>query len=329
MGVTMPVCQIALSTTDLMRALHWYQRTFDWSVSRAKVEHEGETWARVPGLPEAKFSVAWMVEQRPFFELEVFEFERPRMRLQRLDALPSDIGYSRLGLQVPNWDALLERLACTGGSFLSAPLGTRGERRVCMRDPEGVLLELIEAPTGAERPHAHATLATVRSITLSVGNLDKAARFWSDALGLPEERGPRLHEQEHERLWGLPGAQCSSLVFNAGSGFLVELVQYTQPAGRNRPAGYLLSDQGILNVALGTTDRAQFEAVFTRAEGAGYRPCSKPWTLANVATVVYLQDGQGFTVELMCVEPHALGRMGFRSDQKCAPTLTPYVLGSP
>jgi hypothetical protein len=51
MSVTMPVCQIALSGTDLMRTLHWYQRTFDWTVSRTKVEHEGETWARVPGLP--------------------------------------------------------------------------------------------------------------------------------------------------------------------------------------------------------------------------------------------------------------------------------------
>jgi catechol 2,3-dioxygenase-like lactoylglutathione lyase family enzyme len=313
MSATMPVCQIALSSTDLMRTLHWYQRTFDWRVSRAKVQHEGESWARVPGLPEAKFSVAWMVERRTFFEYEMFEFERPRMRLQRADALPSDIGYSRLGLQVPDWDALLDRIACTGGTFVSPPLGTRGERRVCIKDPEGVLLELMEIAPSQAPPPARATLATTRSITLSVPNLDKAARFWIDALGLPEERQVRLHEPEHERLWGLEGAQRSSLVLNAGGDFLVELVQYTQPAGRNRPAGYLLSDQGILNIALGTTDKARFDTVFTRAEGAGYRPCCAPWTLPEVATVVYLQDGQGFTVELMHVEPHALERMGFPS----------------
>jgi catechol 2,3-dioxygenase-like lactoylglutathione lyase family enzyme len=313
MSVTMPLCQVALSGTDLPRTLHWYQRTSDWAVSRTKVEHEGQTWARVPGLPEAKFSVAWMVEpRRPFFEFEMFEFERPRMRLQRADTVPSDIGYSRLGLEVPNWDALMERIACTGGTFLSPPLGRRGERRVCMRDPEGILLELVEVAPPSDRSAAHAALAATRNITLSVPNLDKAARFWIDALGLAEERGVRLHEPEHERLWGLEGAQRSSVVLNAGD-CLVELVQYTKPAGRNRPAGHLLSDQGILNIALGTTERSRFDAVFARVESLGYRPCSPPWTLPEVATVVYVQDGQGFTIELMCVEPHALERMGFRS----------------
>ena len=309
----MPVCQIALSGTDLLRSLHWYQRTFDWTVSRAKVEHEGERWARVPGLPEAKFSVAWMVERRAFFEFEMFEFERPRMRLQRPDALPSDLGYSQLSLQVPDWDALLERIACTGGELMSAPLGRRGKRRVCMRDPEGILLELMEKEALDNHSATHATLATMRSISVSVADLEKAARFWVEALGLPEERGVRLHEPEHEQLWGLPGAQRSALVLNGGGDFLVELVQYTQPAGRNRRAGYLLSDQGILNLALGTTERSEFDAVFTRAERLGYRPCCEPWTLPEVATVVYVQDGQGLTVELMHVEPHALERMGFRS----------------
>jgi catechol 2,3-dioxygenase-like lactoylglutathione lyase family enzyme len=308
----MPVCQIALSGTDLPRSLHWYRRTFDWTISRATVEHEGEAWARVPGLPEAKFSVAWMVERRAFFEFEVFEFERPRMRLQRSDARPSDIGYSRLGLQVRDWDALLERIACTGGELMSAPLGQRGERRLCLRDPEGIHLELMEVADSNRHSAAHATLATVRSISVSVVDLDRAARFWVEALGLPEEHGVQLHEPEHERLWGLPGAQRSALVLNGGDDFLVELVQYTQPAGRNRPAGHLLSDQGILNIALGTTEKAQFDTVFSRAEHLGYRPCCAPWTLPEVATVVYVQDGQGLTVELMHVEPHALQRMGFR-----------------
>jgi catechol 2,3-dioxygenase-like lactoylglutathione lyase family enzyme len=267
----------------------------------------------VPGLPEAKFSVAWMVERRPFFEFELFEFERPRMRLQRADTLPSDIGYSQLGLQVTQWEKLLDRIACMGGEFLSAPVGQHGHRRACLRDPEGILLELVEVAESDGPSAAPAMLATTRSISVSVIDLDRAARFWVEALGLPEERHVRLHEPQHEQLWGLRDAQRTALVLSGGDGFSVELVQYTRPTGRRKRAGHLLSDQGILNLALGTTDKDRFDTVFARAERLGYRSCCAPWTLPEIATVVYVEDGQGLTVELMHVEPHALQRMGFRS----------------
>ena len=81
--------------------------------------------------------------------------------------------------------------------------------------------------------------------------------------------------------------------------------------GRPRPAGYLVSDEGVLNIALGSTDRADFEAVYRRATERGFEGHTKPWTLPGVATVVYLQDPQGLSVELLHVEPEALERMGF------------------
>ena len=91
----------------------------------------------------------------------------------------------------------------------------------------------------------------------------------------------------------------------------VELVQYVEPRGRPRPAGYLLSDQGVLNVALGSTNKDDFDATYERLTRAGFRSNRSPWTLADVATVAYMNDDQGFRVELLHVEPTALVRMGF------------------
>jgi catechol 2,3-dioxygenase-like lactoylglutathione lyase family enzyme len=308
---SMPLCQIALSTTDIMRSAHWYRETFAWRSSGEVRENEGAIWAKVPGLPEAKFSVWWLVEQPRFFQVELFEFQRPRMRLQRADATVSDIGYTVIGMHTPNLNAVLERLMCTGGVLMSEPLGSPGERRVCVRDPEGTVIELMEDdPFGRGRQEGDTALATVNSVRLSVSDLDRAYRFWVEALGVAEARGTKLHVEDHERLWGLEGSRSASVLLNAGN-VLVELVRYDRPKGRPRPAGYLLSDQGILNVAFGTTERAKFDAVFSRAEAAGFSPCYPPWTLPDVATVVYLRDGQGATVELLCVEPKALGRMGF------------------
>jgi catechol 2,3-dioxygenase-like lactoylglutathione lyase family enzyme len=310
----MPLCQVALSTTDLARSSQWYRRTFNWQTAGETREREGDVWARVPGLPEAHFKVSCLVEQRPFFQFELFEFLKPRMRRQRSDTRPIDIGFSQLGLHVPHFDAVLARLSCTGGVLLTEPIGEFGHRRVCLRDPDGVLLELIEtSPTPAAQQMEHdPPLATTCSVTLSVPDLDMASRFWSEALGLTRHPAGSLHHPEDERLWGIKGAERRDLVLDAGD-FAVELVQYMSPKPGNRPAGYLLSDQGILNVALGTTERGVFDAVFTRAERAGFRPCHPPWDVPQVATVVYLQDGQGFTVELLYVHPEALERMGFAS----------------
>ncbi len=309
MTISMPVCQIALSTTDLVRSAHWYRRTFDWQSAGTKRDREGDVWAQVPGLPEAHFTVWWLVELPRFFQFELFEFHKPRMRLQSGTALASDIGYSSIGLHVFDLDAVLRRLAATGGIPLTAVMGSRGARRVCLRDPEGVLLELME---DGSRPAGNAggPLATVRSVSLSVPDIGMAHRFWVEALGMKELDGNVLHSPEHGRLWGLEGAKRREFVVDAGE-CLVEVVQYLDPPPRHRPAGYLLSDQGILNVAVGTTSRNEFDAVFSRAQRAGFYPCHAPWTVPEVATVVYLQDGQGFTVELLCVEPTALARMGF------------------
>ena len=311
MAISLPLCQVAMSATDLVRTAHWYCRTFNWESAGARREREGEMWARVPGLPEAHFSVWCLVEQPRFFQFELFEFYKPRMRTQRADARPNDIGYAGIGLQVSDLDMLLRRLAATGGIPLTDAIGRPGERRVCLRDPEGVLLELMEDnPLGGRDLSENGPCAKTVSVTLSVPDLDAASRFWVDALGFEELRGVTLHLPEHERLWQLEGAKRRSILFDAGQ-CLVEVVQYTNPLPRRRPAGYLLSDQGILNVALGTTRRDEFDTVWLRAERAGFRACHAPWTVPDVATVVYLQDGAGFTVELLCVEPTALERMGF------------------
>ena len=155
--------------------------------------------------------------------------------------------------------------------------------------------------------------ALIRSITLSVPALDRARRFWVDALGLTPA-DITLHRPEHETLWGLEGAERESLLLWAGD-VLVELVSYTTPECRWRPAGYLVSDQGILNVALGCDDRRAFDTVFNRALELGYSANSAPWTLPGIATVVYLNDDQGFSVELLHVEAEGREYMGFTANR--------------
>jgi hypothetical protein len=120
-----------------------------------------------------------------------------------------------------------------------------------------------------------------------------------DAPGLREAKEVVLHRPEHEALWGLPGAQCKSLLLWAGD-FLIELVQYTDPVGKPWPEGYRVCDQGLTHIALGFRSLAEFSALYRRAIAAGYKSNWRPLHMLAVSAL-YLNDDQGFTVEMLMV----------------------------
>jgi short-subunit dehydrogenase len=163
-----------------------------------------------------------------------------------------------------------------------------------------------------------------RSVRLSVADLDRSRRFFAEVLGAGVA-GPALHEPEHEALWGLEGARREALALWADD-MLIELVRYVDPPGRPWPPGYRISDQGLLNIAFGFRDRAEFEEAHRRCIAAGYRGNGPPVRL-GAWSVVYVNDDQGFSAELLHVEPWYEGRMGFRP--RPAPRLAPFAGRTP
>lgn len=310
---TMNCCQVAISSMDLGRSALWYQRALGFVPAGERRHREGPAWAAVPGLPEASFDVLCLVGRQRLFQIEMFEFDRPRMRALAGDRRPCDVGYSMIGIHVPSFDAALARIERIGGVFLSAPLGRQGSRRVCLKDPDGILLELMEDDPVDGRGAQWDDLPDsprIVSITVSVAGLRDIRKFGVDVLGCAETHGVQLHGPEHEALWGLEHSERETLVLRSGD-VLLEFVRYLTPQGRNRPPGYLLSDQGILNIALGSLDRRDFDESYARAVANGFLGNTDPWHVPGVATVVYLNGPQGLSVELLQMEPGALERIGF------------------
>ncbi|MCV6615857.1 MAG: VOC family protein, partial [Cellvibrionaceae bacterium] len=163
-------------------------------------------------------------------------------------------------------------------------------------------------PDAAPRRWPEAGVAT-RFVRASVADLQKSRRFFVEALGLQEAAELQLHSPEHEALWGLAGAECDSLLLWAGD-YLIELVQYRQPSGKPLPADSRISDQGLLNIALGFRSRSALDQVFRRCEQMGYRANSRPVSFGSWA-VTYVNDDQGFSVELLFVRPWFDWFMGF------------------
>ena len=115
-----------------------------------------------------------------------------------------------------------------------------------------------------------------------------------------QHRGPS--HTEHEALWGLAGATRESRLFDGGE-VLIEVVQYLDPVGKPRPHDYRLSDQGILNIAFGARRKADFDAVYRRAEAFGAKPNCRPVHLPGAGSVVYVNDPHGFSVEILRTTP--------------------------
>ncbi len=307
-----PLNQVAFSVVDLAATERWFREGLGfWPAGGSRLMMRGPIAAAVQGLARVASTCWWLVDRNEWFQLELFQFERPLARLMADERRACDIGYTRIGVSVADFDETLTRLQGLGSTPLSDPVGPAGGRRACVRNPDGVFVEVMEDdPLSGSglRPAASGCPVAVRSVTLSVPDLAQSEAFFSDGLGLQRSGAP-LRAPEHEVLWGLAGARTRSAVFTAGS-VLVELVQYLDPVGRPRPAGYRICDQGILNIAFGARSRRDHAELYRRARSAGARENCRPVHLPG-AGVVYVNDPQQFSVELLWMSAASDKHWGF------------------
>ena len=307
-----PLNQIAFSVTDLRRTHDWYQRVFGYIPTGGTRLFFGPIASAIQGVPKAASTCWWLTDQQDYFQLELFQFRSPKVQPLPDNHRPCDVGYSMVGIHVRDFDGFLQKLDSLGIQPLTPPKTIDGNRRFCIRDPEGVYLEIMEddprRPGAGNRLRPNTPVVT-RSIRVSVPDLEKSRHYFVECLGLPVEKDYQLHTPEHEELWGLPGASYKSLLLWSGD-FLIELVQYTDPVGQPWPDGYHISDQGLLNIALGFRSHKELKKVYKRCVENGYLGNSKPYHFGSWS-VVYVNDKQGFSVELLFVRPWYDRFMGF------------------
>jgi catechol 2,3-dioxygenase-like lactoylglutathione lyase family enzyme len=265
------IVQIALCTADLPATYRLYSEGLGFAPS-GSVMVWGPPMMAQKLDDDARASVWFLVGRQRFVQLELFTHTHPVQRPLPSDWRPSDHGWVRFGVAVPELDATLERLGRLGVGTLTDPVVYDGVRRVCFRDPHvGTIVELLEdgpGLPGGVRAAGFDLAPAIVYATISVPELEPARRFFVDGLGLDHEPGTTLHTPEQEQLWGLPGARAEGFVARGGDVYL-EAVSYSNPAGRPKAADHRLSDQGFLNVALGVRDHRDLKRIVDRAVEGG------------------------------------------------------------
>lgn len=293
-----PFNQVCIVARDGARTARWYTEGLGMLPAGRNVFF-GKLTERVQAVPNPLLHAFWALDRQGFFQVEIFQYLTPRSRPRRLDWTPADWGYSIVGVHVRDFDASLARLAALGSLPYTEPLGAPGERRVCVPDPEGNLVELYEKDPleGLAPVLEHPDLgATVRAVTVSVPDLDAFCARAERGLGLVRE-DVQLHAPEHEAMWGLDGAARRAALLRGG-GVALEVVQYEQPVGRPWPEGHSLADLGYMNVAVGFRDTSEFDRSFAHAQDEGWTPHGRPLEI-GIFKVMYVDDPDGFDVEML------------------------------
>jgi catechol 2,3-dioxygenase-like lactoylglutathione lyase family enzyme len=297
------VVQLAFCSDDLPRTLRMYIEVFGFADAGGR-KFWGEWLAHVQDVgDDAACLLWWMVGRQELVQLEFFQHTLPAQKPLPDDWRPSDIGWSRWGMTVPDFDATLGRLGAFGVGTLTDPVTHGGARRVCFRDPgTGIVVELMEDGAelpGGVRPRYYDLSPAVVYAAVSVPDLGKARDFYTGTLGLVEERPDTLHTTELEALWGLDGARRDVAVARGGDVYL-ELVQYHDPAPRPKPDDYVLSDQGFMNVAVGSRDLNLARDLLERVgSSGGHVNADLP---DSPAGGTYVKDNQGLSLEI-AVQP--------------------------
>ena len=267
----------------------------------------------VQGLPRVASTCWWMVDRNEFFQLELFQFERPLARLMAHDFRPCDIGYTRIGVWVADFDRDADATGAPGLTAAQRPARARRgasrvraqPRRRLRRDHGGRPARGRRARRRADRS-APSPCARSRSRSPTSPGPRPSSRAGS-AWSAPT---PRCDAPEHEALWGLAGARTRSSVFSRR-----QRARRARPVPRSgraaapgRTTGSRTRASSTSRSALGAG--ATTRELYRRARAAGARANRRPLHMPG-GGVVYVNDPDRFSVELLWMSPASDKRWGF------------------
>jgi catechol 2,3-dioxygenase-like lactoylglutathione lyase family enzyme len=286
--------QIAASVTDMDKTIGFYRDILGFSQFKNPQKLKGMIPSKIQGHKKVNALIYWMNDANPSFQLEFFQYFNPPARPMPEGARPCDIGYSRMRIWIADFDGVINRLKENGIPLITEPKKFRGGRRVCLRDPDGIYLELMEKPIMKSSPFSPEIQVAVQSVTLSVPALKQAEGFFVDVLGM-ERCDAVLHTPEMESLWGLTGAETKSSLLKSGN-ILFELVEYLNPRGRPMPDDRHIGDAGIWHIAVLFNRRKDFMDCYRKALSMGHSGNSKPVSFGFM-DFVYMRTDQNFFIE--------------------------------
>jgi predicted enzyme related to lactoylglutathione lyase len=277
-------------TGDAERAFAFYRDVFGTELTRSPFAGGAAAGARPePIRPAAqagsdplvwdltnthgsRFRTVFMRAANTPFGLELSEF----FDIARSDRAPNpwDPGASTLIFSVRDLDSVANRLKARSAPVVTlggAPVTTPSGRAMLVRDPDGCLIEVRQAPPALVSQATAPGDVIETSIGVTVANLVRARGFYESLLGFAVT-GTRTAGAAEMRLRGLSGGKLTETTTTVpGTDVRIVLSEFTLPAGTAPPAkrfDWKLQDVGSPQFQL---EVSGLDALIDRTTHAGYR----------------------------------------------------------
>ena len=167
------------------------------------------------------------------------------------------------------------------------------------------LLGLLAAPVFSQAPPE--SVSAVGSIGITVGDLDRSVKFFTDVLMFEKVSQANLSSDEFARVQGLPWPRASVAKLRLGDEF-IELTEYASPKGREFPPDSRSNDCWFQHIAIIVSD---MDRAYARLKEKNVHPASAkgPQTLPawnkNAAGIkaFYFRDPDGHFLEMLQFPP--------------------------
>ena len=158
----------------------------------------------------------------------------------------------------------------------------------------------------ADAPPARVQVSAVTSVGMTVSDMSRAVRFYTEVLSFEQEYDVELAGRPWEQLHGVFGARVRVVGLRLG-GERLELTEYLAPRGRPYPADTRGNDRWFQHVAIIVSDMAKAYAGL-REHGvthASTAPQRLPdWNLgAGGIEAFYFRDPDGHFLEILAFPP--------------------------
>ena len=300
MAATSGLHHVALGVNDLAGMRDFYRDVAGFTQVLAAFEDVApEAMHEVARNSELVFGGAVVSQPSGGVQLEFLRVTRPPPRALRKDPRYGDIGVGHLSLAVADLGAFHAvakgRLAFCGAPRVAKSPGAQDRAFVFARDPEGNLVEFVQAQRG---------VGGVISIGVGVTDIDRSIGFYRAVLELTEPpRGP------HEAFSGLvdeaaagEGVRVRACSLATGpDAATLDLIEVSNPRGRSIPFAANWGDFGWLQVCFSCGDIGATTARLERA-GAVLLCSPKPageGSFEETGAFVYARDPDGVPIEFL------------------------------
>jgi catechol 2,3-dioxygenase-like lactoylglutathione lyase family enzyme len=304
------ICQVAIVSEHAKLLRNWYCDHFGF-LPASQTIFGGPLATRVQGVAKDLNICYWAVDGKRQFQLEFFNFLKPKITPKPNNWKPYDHGYNIIGIYTWNFDEILNKLKRSSANLLSDVKGENGHRWLILKDPDGNHIELTEHDHLAEQTKQYEEIsATVRYVRISVPDLEETKQLWKNSFYLSEKHIYTLPAYHDEILFSNQAVEYQQCVLH-GQGILLELRQYSTPVPTPRVSTHNVTDQGIMNIAIGADSVAQWDDYFNNAIAQQCIPNGKPLDAA-VFKVMYLNQPNLENIELLYPRQWAYSLTGFK-----------------